>query len=129
MSLPFKTEKKIENNSESNLIYSLKSKRKSNSQTFIKAGENIVKENKRQISAYYGKNNSNNNIPFTSSNINDDREYNKKRQLLFAGKVKRNKELLLKNQMIENAKLIKKIEMLRNNENNNDFNIRKNLEQ
>jgi hypothetical protein len=25
--------------------------------------------------------------------------------------------------------LIKKIEMLRNNENNNDFNIRKNLEQ
>ncbi len=129
LSLPFKTEKKIENNSESNLIYSLKSKRKSNSQTFIKAGENIVKENKRQISAYYGKNNSNNNIPFTSSNINDDREYNKKRQLLFAGKVKRNKELLLKNQMIENAKLIKKIEMLRNNENNNDFNIRKNLEQ
>ena len=129
LNLPFKTDNKIENNSESNLIYSLKSKRKSNSQTFIKAGENIVKENKRQISAYYGKNNSNNYIPFTSSNINDDREYNKKRQLLFAGKVKRNKELLLKNQMIENAKLIKKIEMLRNNENNNDFNIRKNLEQ
>ena len=129
LNLPFKTDNKIENNSESNLMYSLKSKRKSNSQTFIKAGENIVKENKRQISAYYGKNNSNNYIPFTSSNINDDREYNKKRQLLFAGKVKRNKELLLKNQMIENAKLIKKIEMLRNNENNNDFNIRKNLEQ
>ena len=129
LNLPFKTDNKIENNSESNLIYSLKSKRKSNSQTFIKAGENIVKENKRQISAYYGKNNSNNYIPFTSSNINDDREYNKKRQLLFAGKVKRNKELLLKNQMIENAKLIKKIEMLRNNDNNNDFNIRKNLEQ
>ena len=129
LNLPFKTDNKIENNSESNLIYSLKSKRKSNSETFIKAGENIVKENKRQISAYYGKNNSNNYIPFTSSNINDDREYNKKRQLLFAGKVKRNKELLLKNQMIENAKLIKKIEMLRNNENNNDFNIRKNLEQ
>ena len=129
LNLPFKTDNKIENNSESNLMYSLKSKRKSNSQTFIKAGENIVKENKRQISAYYGKNNNNNYIPFTSSNINDDREYNKKRQLLFAGKVKRNKELLLKNQMIENAKLIKKIEMLRNNENNNDFNIRKNLEQ
>ena len=129
LNLPFKTDNKIENNSESNLIYSLKSKRKSNSQTFIKAGENIVKENKRQISAYYGKNNNNNYIPFTSSNINDDREYNKKRQLLFAGKVKRNKELLLKNQMIENAKLIKKIEMLRNNDNNNDFNIRKNLEQ
>ena len=129
LNLPFKTDNKIENNSESNLIYSLKSKRKSNSETFIKAGENIVKENKRQISAYYGKNNSNYYIPFTSSNINDDREYNKKRQLLFAGKVKRNKELLLKNQMIENAKLIKKIEMLRNNENNNDFNIRKNLEQ
>ena len=129
LNLPFKTDNKIENNSESNLIYSLKSKRKSNSETFIKAGENIVKENKRQISAYYGKNNSNNYIPFTSSNINDDREYNKKRQLLFAGKVKRNKELLLKNQMIENAKLIKKIEMLRNNDNNNDFNIRKNLDQ
>ena len=129
LNLPFKTDNKIENNSESNLMYSLKSKRKSNSQTFIKAGENIVKENKRQISAYYGKNNNNNYIPFTSSNINDDREYNKKRQLLFAGKVKRNKELLLKNQMIENAKLIKKIEMLRNNDNNNDFNIRKNLEQ
>ena len=129
LNLPFKTDNKIENNSESNLIYSLKSKRKSNSQTFIKAGENIVKENKRQISAYYGKNNSNNYIPFTSSNINDDRGYNKKRQLLFAGKVKRNKELLLKNQMIENAKLIKKIEMLRNNDNNNDFNIRKNLDQ
>ena len=129
LNLPFKTDNKIENNSESNLIYSLKSKRKSNSQTFIKAGENIVKENKRKISAYYGKNNSNNYIPFTSSNINDDREYNKKRQLLFAGKVKRNKELLLKNQMIENAKLIKKIEMLRNNDNNNDFNIRKNLDQ
>ena len=129
LNLPFKTDNKIENNSESNLIYSLKSKRKSNSETFIKAGENIVKENKRKISAYYGKNNSNNYIPFTSSNINDDREYNKKRQLLFAGKVKRNKELLLKNQMIENAKLIKKIEMLRNNDNNNDFNIRKNLDQ
>ena len=115
----------IENYSDNNLIdpfhKNSKNERKSNSQTFIMAGENVIKENRRQISAYYGHN-SNNNIPTLITNPNVDKEYNKKRQLLFSGRFK-NKNL--KNQMIENSKMIKKIEIMRNKGNDNDLFIKK----
>ena len=126
MSFPLYTDNNIiENYSDNNLIdpfhKNSKNERKSNSQTFIMAGENVIKENRRQISAYYGQN-SNNNIPTLITNPNNDKEYNKKRQLLFSGRFK-NKNL--KNQMIENSKMIKKIEIMRNKGNDNDLFMKK----
>ena len=126
MSFPLYSENNIiENYSDNNLIdpfhKNSKNERKSNSQTFIMAGENVIKENRKQISAYYGHN-SNNNIPTLITNPNVDKEYNKKRQLLFSGRFK-NKNL--KNQMIENSKMIKKIEIMRNKGNDNDLFIKK----
>ena len=126
MSFPLYTDNNIiENYSDNNLIdpfhKNSKNERKSNSQTFIMAGENVIKENRRQISAYYGHN-SNNNIPTLITNPNVDKEYNKKRQLLFSGRFK-NKNL--KNQMIENSKMIKKIEIMRNKGNDNDLFMKK----
>ena len=126
MSFPLYSENNIiENYSDNNLIdpfhKNSKNERKSNSQTFIMAGENVIKENRRQISAYYGHN-SNNNIPTLITNPNVDKEYNKKRQLLFSGRFK-NKNL--KNQMIENSKMIKKIEIMRNKGNDNDLFMKK----
>ncbi len=126
MSFPLYTDNNIiENYSDNNLIAPFhknsKNERKSNSQTFIMAGENVIKENRRQISAYYGQN-SNNNIPTLITNPNDDKEYNKKRQLLFSGRFKNQN---LKNQMIENSKMIKKIEIMRNKGNDNDLFMKK----
>ena len=126
MSFPLYSENNIiENYSDNNLIdpfhKNSKNERKSNSQTFIMAGENVIKENRKQISAYYGHN-SNNNIPTLITNPNVDKEYNKKRQLLFSGRFK-NKNL--KNQMIENSKMIKKNEIMRNKGNDNDLFIKK----
>ena len=126
MSFPLYTENNIiENYSDNNLIdpfhKNSKNERKSNSQTFIMAGENVIKENRKQISAYYGHN-SNNNIPTLITNPNVHKEYNKKRQLLFSGRFK-NKNL--KNQMIENSKMIKKIEIMRNKGNDNDLFMKK----
>ena len=126
MSFPLYTDNNIiENYSDNNLIdpfhKNSKNERKSNSQTFIMAGENVIKENRRQISAYYGQN-SNNNIPTLITNPNNDKEYNKKRQLLFSGRFKNQN---LKNQMIENSKMIKKIEIMRNKGNDNDLFMKK----
>ena len=97
------------------------SERRSKSKTFIKTGENIIKGNKRQVSAFYGKNYNN---PITISSLNENKELSKKKKLLFAGKVQKNQENLLNNQIIGNAKLIKKIEKIISY-NNSDYNLRR----
>ena len=97
------------------------SERRSKSKTFIKTGENIIKGNKRQVSAFYGKNY---NIPVSISELNENKEYSKKKKFLFAGRVQKNQENILNNQIIANAKLIKKIEKVINY-NNSDYNLRK----
>ena len=97
------------------------SERRIKSKTFIKNGENIIKGNKRQISAFYGKNY---NIPITISSLNENKELSKKKKLIFASKVKKNQENLVNNQIMGNAKLIKKIEKM-TNYNYDDYNSRR----
>ena len=97
------------------------SERRIKSKTFIKNGENIIKGNKRQISAFYGKNY---NIPITISSLNENKELSKKKKLIFASKVQKNQENLVNNQIMGNAKLIKKIEKM-TNYNYDDYNSRR----
>ena len=97
------------------------SERRIKSKTFIKNGENIIKGNKRQISAFYSKNY---NIPITISSLNENKELSKKKKLIFASKVQKNQENLVNNQIMGNAKLIKKIEKM-TNYNYDDYNSRR----
>ena len=97
------------------------SERRIKSKTFIKNGENIIKGNKRQISAFYGKNY---NIPITISSLNENKELSKKKKLIFTSKVQKNQENLVNNQIMGNAKLIKKIEKM-TNYNYDDYNSRR----
>ena len=109
-----------------NINYNLKSQTDKirKTKTLIKTGENIIKNNKRQNSAYNGQNYDNkyNNIQITIDDINKEKSEIKNRHLLFEGKVKKNQENIYKNFLSDSARLIKKIQMNRNlNSHNNNY--------
>jgi hypothetical protein len=109
-----------------NINYNLKSQTDKirKTKTLIKTGENIIKNNKRQNSAYNGQNYDNkyNNIQITIDEINKEKSEIKNRHLLFEGKVKKNQENIYKNFLSDSARLIKKIQMNRNlNSHNNNY--------
>ena len=120
----FNTE--FEEDYNNNINYNLKSQTDKirKTKTLIKTGENIIKNNKRQNSAYNGQNYDNkyNNIQITIDDINKEKSEIKNRHLLFEGKVKKNQENIYKNFLSDSARLIKKIQMNRNlNSHNNNY--------
>ena len=120
----FNTE--FEEDYNNNINYNLKSQTDKirKTKTLIKTGENIIKNNKRQNSAYNGQNfdNKYNNIQITIDEINKEKNEIKNRHLLYEGKVKKNQENIYKNLLSDSARLIKKLQMNRNlNSHNNNY--------